>query len=412
MKKIIIPALLFVLFFLGCSNPTSSEDINKVTVSYDSQGGSAVSSLKVEPGKTVETLPVSEKFTYHFDGWYTAVNGGGTKFLADTIVKENMTVYASWTQTAIVSTLAGSGTAGSSDGTGTAASFNQPAGIATDSAGNLYVADRMNHLIRKISPEGIVTTLAGTGAATFNEPLGVAVDKEGTVYVADHNNNLIRKITPAGVVSTLAGSGDEGSYDGTGIEASFNKPWGIAVDSEGTVYVAEYGNNLIRKISPAGVVTTLAGSGDEGSDDGTGANATFKALSGMTVDSAGNLYVVDNANGLIRKITAEGVVTTLAGSGTFGSDDGTGTSASFGIPIGVAVDSAGNVYVADNGNNMIRKITPAGVVTTLAGSRTRGSNDGDGTDATFYSPFGVAVDSQGTLYVADTYNYLIRKITQ
>jgi len=416
MKKMIIPALFFVLLFLACSNPTSLEpnpapEDNKVTVSFDCQGGSAVSSLKVEPGSTVETLPVAKKLSYTFDGWYTAVNGGGTKFLATTIVKEDITVYASWTQTAIVTTLAGSGTAGSSDGTGKTASFNEPVGPAVDSAGNLYVADRQSHLIRKISPEGIVTTLTGT---SFKKPNGVTVDAAGNVYVADIDDHSIQKITPAGAVTTLAGlSGTPGSNDGTGTAARFNSPSAIAVDSKGTVYVTDSGNNLIRKITPTGVVTTLAGSGMEGKDDGTGTAASFASLCGIAVDSEGTVYVTDGENNLIRKISPAGVVTTLAGSGTPGSDDGTGTAASFGMPCGVTVDSAGNLYVAEMGNNLIRKITSAGVVTTLAGnSQKGGSDDGDGTAATFLKPFGVAVDSQGTVYVADTYNYLIRKITQ
>jgi len=207
MKKIVIPMLLFTLFtlfLLGCSNPTSSKDdptssednptsseeTRKVTVSYDSQGGSAVSSQQVSLGGTVETLPVSEKFTYTFDGWYTAVNGGGTKFLANTAVNADITVYASWTQTAVVTTLAGSGSSGAINGTGTAASFNEPYGVTADSAGNVYVADYKNHLIRKITSSGVVTTLAGTSgyhgsddgtgtAASFSHPNGVAVDSRG-----------------------------------------------------------------------------------------------------------------------------------------------------------------------------------------------------------------------------------------
>jgi len=401
MKKMIIPVLFFVLFFLGCSNPTSSDpspaptqpnpapiEDNEVTVSFDCQGGSAVSSLKVEPGSTVETLPVSEKFTYHFDGWFTAVNGGGTKFLADTVVKEDITLYASWAQTAVVTTLT--------------TSLSDPSGITTDEAGNLYVADRGNHLIRKISPEGTVTTLAGSGkpgkedgdgtAASFNTPFDVAVDSEGTVYVADFTNNLIRKITHAGAVTTLTES--------SGTAATFGGPK-VAVDSAGTVYVADAGKNLIRKITPSGVITTLAGSGKPGKADGTGTEASFEGLSGITVDSAGTVYVTDSTNKLIRKITADGIVTTLAG-----------TAASFSVPLGIAVDSAGNVYVADFWDQLIRKITPAGVVTTLAGSGKLGKDDGTGTAASFHGPIGVAVDSKGTVYVADSANHSIRKITQ
>ncbi len=320
----------------------------------------------------------------------------------------------------IVTTLAGSGVASYIDGNGTAAQFNRPAGVAVDSAGTVYVADRDNNRIRKITPAGVVTTLAGSGAygsadgtgiaAQFNGPLGVAVDSSGTVYVADTYNNLIRKITPAGVVTTLAGSGAPGSTNGTGNAASFNTPYGVAVDSSGTIYVGDGLSYLVRKITPAGVVTTLAGSGVAGFTDGTGTTAQFNRPDGVAVDSSGTVYVADAYNHRIRKITPAGVVTTLAGSGVAGFTDGTGTTAQFNYPYGVAVDPSGTVYVADYATSHIRKITPAGVVTTLAGSGVQGFADGTGTAAQFFLPFEVAVDSSGTVYIADTYNNRIRKI--
>ena len=221
-------------------------------------------------------------------------------------------------------------------------------------------------LIGNYSINCTVTTLAGSGsegsvdgtgiAASFKYPKGVAVDSIGNVYAADQGNHKIRKITSIGVVSTLAGSGAGGSVDGTGIAASFYYPKGVAVDSIGNVYVAD-GGNKIRKITPSGVVSTLAGSGSEGSVDGTGIAARFSYPQGVAVDSIGNVYVACNGNHKIRKITPSGVVTTLAGSGSLGSVDGTGIAASFIYPMCVAVDSIGNVYVADGGNK-IRKITP------------------------------------------------------
>ena len=202
------------------------------------------------------------------------------------------------------------------------------------------------------------------------------MDSAGNVYVADYGNSKIRKITPAGVVAAFAGSGAQGDADGTASAASFNYPESVAVDSAGNVYVADYGNDEIRKITRAGVVTTFAGSGAPGDADGTGSAASFNGPEGIAVDSAGNVYVADYGNNKIRKITPAGVVTTLAGSGAQGDAGGTGSAASFDGPEGVAVDSADNVYVGDEFNNDIRKITSAGVVTTFAGSGAQGGADG------------------------------------
>jgi serine/threonine protein kinase, bacterial len=322
-------------------------------------------------------------------------------------------------QTVTVYTLSGSGTEGSADGAGTAASFYNPIGVALDAAVNIYVADVGNYKIRKITPAGAVSTLAGSGtagstngigtAASFYYINGIALDATGNVYVADQYNYQIRKITPAGVVSTLAGTGD-GSADGTGAAASFNQPSGVALDAAGNIYVADLGNYKIRKITPAGVVSTLAGSGTAGSINGAGAAASFMGPIGLAIDAAGNVYVAD-ADNKIRKITPAGVVSTIAGSGTQGSADGTGAAASFKGPAGVALDAAGNVYVADAYNNKIRKITPAGVVSTIAGSGTIGSDDGTGATATFARPFGLALDAAGNVYIADRNNNKIRKIT-
>src|SRR5438034_200826 len=211
----------------------------------------------------------------------------------------------------------------------------------------------------------------GTGnAARFFHPSSVAVDRSGNVYVADSSNHTIRKATPAGVVTTLAGlAGYGGSADGTGSTARFFSPYGVAVDSGDNVYVADTANHTIRKVTPAGEVMTLAGlAGSPGGADGTGSAARFTVPYGVAVDGADNVYVGDTANATIRKVTPAGVVTTLAGlAGSFGSVDATGSAARFGFPSGVAADSAGNVYVADKSNHTIRKMTPAGAVTTLAG---------------------------------------------
>ncbi len=350
----------------------------------------------------------------------TADNVYVTDYAANTIRKI--------TPTGVVTTLAGTaGQAGGLDAQGSAARFSNPFGLAVNSNGDVLVADTYNNAIRKVTSSGAVTTLAGltrTGSADgagsvarFNNPLGAATDASGNVYVVDYGNDTIRKITSAGVVSTLAGTaGVAGSADGTGAAASFTGPGGLATDSAGNIYVAETENNLIRKITPTGVVTTLAGApgtSNDGSDDGTGAAASFKGPGAPVVDSAGNVYVTDGGNNTIRKITPAGEVTTFAGTaGSQGSADGTGASASFNAPSGLAIDGSGNLYVTDSGNHTIRKITPEGVVTTLAGTAgLSGTNDGTGVEARFNSPQGVVSDSAGNLYVADTENQTIRKIT-
>jgi sugar lactone lactonase YvrE len=242
--------------------------------------------------------------------------------------------------------------------------------------------------------------------------MGLAVDANGNIYVADAGNHLIRKITPAGVVTTLAGSGKPEFADGDGVSASFSSPSWVALDKNGNLYVSDFNNNRIRKITPSGVVTTLAGSETAGYADGQGTAAQFKGPSGIAVDGIGNIYVGDRGNNRIRKISPSGVVTTLAGSETAGYADGQGKAAKFNNPTSLAVDGIGNLYVADNGNNRIRKITPSGTVTTLAGSGNTGAEDGYGTAASFKGPWGIAVDAIGTVYVADQQNHKIRKIYQ
>jgi len=358
---------------------------------------------------------------HFYDPAGVASDGAGNLYVADRL---NHTIRRV-TPAGMVTTLAGTpGVSGSADGTGAAARFSEPIGVTVDSAGNLYVADSSNHTIRKITPAGAVTTLAGTpgmsgstdgtgAAARFNDPWGVAVDRAGNVYVADLKNHTIRKVTAAGVVTTLAGTaGESGSSDGEGSAARFRLPKSVAVDSADNIYVADTDNDTIRKIT-AGVVTTLAGTArTPGSADGTGANARFTYPSGVAVDGAGNLYVTDWFYSLIRKVTADGVVTTLAGTADIcGSTDGTGPAARFCLPIGVAVDGAGNVYVGDYGNSAIRKITTGGIVTTLAGTAGYGHIDDTGPAARFSDVVGMTVDGTGNIYVVDQGSNTIRKVT-
>ncbi len=283
--------------------------------------------------------------------------------------------------------------------------------IALDASGNAYVAQ--NNLIKKITPSGEVSTFAGNGkaanvdgigtVASFYSPVGVAVDATGNVYVADLSNNSIRKITPDGVVSTLAGSGKPGYADGLGKAASFNSPWGITVDAVGNVYVADNGNSLVRKITPAGMVSTII-------NHTSGKAATFDSIQGIAVDAAGNIYA--STSYLISKITPSGIVSTFAGSDeNSGLANGIGTAAFFKGIRGITIDAVGNLYAADGGNNLIRKITPQGVVSILAGSGAQGKTDGLATAASFNNPAGVAIDALGNVYVADGLNNLVRKIT-
>jgi sugar lactone lactonase YvrE len=315
---------------------------------------------------------------------------------------------------------------GVANGMESVAPFNTPWGVATDSSGNVYVTDTNNHTVRMINPGGAITTLAGlagnsgsadgTGSrARFNHPLGVATDNSANVYVADTNNQTIRKITPSGAVTTLAGlAGNGGSADGMGSAARFGYAYGVTTDSSGNIYVADAGNNTIRKITVAGGVTTLAGlAGHAGRADGIGSAARFNNPNGVATDSSGNIYVADRGNNTIRKVTPAGAVTTLAGlAGTGWSTDGTGSEARFDFPQGVATDSSGNVYVADSNSHTIRRITPAGEVTTIAGARgCQGSADGTGSEAWFNWPQGVATDGSGNVYVVDTNNRAVRMIT-
>ncbi len=305
------------------------------------------------------------------------IDGSGNLYVADA----NADTVQKINSSSQVSLLAGTnGTAGATDGAGAAARFNQPNGVVVLANGSLVVADTANATLRAIDAAGTVTTLAGSSAtrggadgmgttATFSAPVGIARDSGGALFVADSMNHAIRKVTSAGVVTTVAGSaGAQGSTDGAATAARFNLPNGIAVDANGVVYVADTTNNTIRRIGTDGTVGTLAGLvGVSGFDNGTGIAALFNRPMALVADGAGNLFVADTGNSTIRKVTAAGVVTTFAGvAGIAGIADGSGAEALFNQPQALAIDAAGNLYVADTGNAAIRKITPAGVVTTLA----------------------------------------------
>lgn len=316
------------------------------------------------------------------------------------------------------------GSSGSLDGSGSAARFSTPAHAAISSDGNIFVVDQDNQIIRRITPSGVVTTFAGAmgvqgatdgigTAAKFRNPSGLAFDSAGYLYVSDYGNHTIRRIDPGGVVTTYAGSaGVSGSLDGSVGTARFSYPRGLVVDSGGNIIVADWGNNTIRMISPGGMVSTLAGSpGMAGAIDGTGSTARFSAPSGVAADSFGNIYVADSDFHIVRKVTSSGTVTTLAGSpGTSGTTDGFGGAARFRYPTGIAMSPGGFLLVADYNNHTVRKVTFTGQVTTVGGlGGSSGSMDGIGTNSRFYRPYSMAISPDGIVYLCDLYNSRISK---
>ena len=342
-----------------------------------------------------------------------ATDAAGNVLVADT---ENYTIRKI-IPGAFVTTLAGTPSIrGGDDGTGALATFYGPYGIAVDAASNIYVADTGNNTVRKLNLAGTVTTLAGVARASgsadgvgtsvrFNGPSGIATDSTGDVFVADSLNSTIRKVTPVGVVTTLAGTaGIVGSADGVGSAAQFAYPGGIATDTAGNIYVADTLNCMIRKVTPAGVVTTLAGTNNgtfeyscQGHADGVGAAAQFWSPLGIATDTTGNVYVADTRNATIRKITPAGVVTTLAGTaGVIGSADGVGSAAQFFGPGLMAIDTSGNLYVADN--DTIRKITPDGTVSTVIGVAGASTFTAGPLPAQVDAPVGLAISGR-SVYV-------------
>ncbi len=331
-----------------------------------------------------------------------AVDGGGNAYTVD---GRSDTVNRI-APDGVVTTVAGSGTIGTADGTGTAAEFNSPMAVATDASGDLVVADTGNRILRKVTRDGVVTTIAGVpGVSGYRDgtvaspplmsPWGVAVNGSGNALVTD--SNAILMITPDGtrtVVAEIAGAA------------------GAAVDDSGNFFVADASNHAIRRIAPDGTVTTIAGTlGVSGSADGS--SALFNSPMGVAVDRAGNVYVADTGNHTIRRISRSGNVNTVAGMpGVCGSADGTGSAAQFCVPYAIAVDAQLNLYVADTGNETIRTISPAGKVTTIAGTAgVPGSADGAGASAQFSWPTGIAVDGSHNVYVSDQGNSTIRMIT-
>ncbi|WP_052467064.1 IPT/TIG domain-containing protein [Psychroserpens damuponensis] len=319
---------------------------------------------------------------------------------------------------AIVDTMVGSDL-GNADGQGVNVQFNNPRGIVFDSQGHLYVVDNSNHSIRKVTASGVTTTFAGSTqgfadgigtSAKFDSPGFIAIDAQDNLYVTDLYNHKIRKITPDGEVSTFAGS-TQGNEDGIGTEAKFFHPMGITIDADGNLYVSDTYNHNIRKITPTGEVTTLAGSEQGFADAVVGTEAKFQYPHGLAIDKNNNILVADRGNNGIRKISAIGSVTTITGSTQAGYENGPLGTALFNDPIAIEVDEDGNLYITDTDNHVIRKVDNYGQVSTFAGS-TLGNSDGIDMQASFNRPFGITKKGKYKMYVSDSFNHRIRRITQ
>ncbi|MFC8494136.1 RICIN domain-containing protein [Streptomyces sp. NPDC057235] len=334
----------------------------------------------------------------------------------------------------LIRTIAGTGTKGfKGDGeAAVSAQLDHGFGVAVDSAGTVYFTDHGNHRIRKVTVDGKVSTVAGSASggkfsgenvpavsAQLNWPRGLAVDGEGNLYIADGNNHRVRKVTPDGTITTVAGTGNPAfSGDGgTAASARLNTPYGVAVDEDGTLYIADCNNHRIRKVTPDGKISTITGSASAGSrgDNGAATSAQLNRPHDLAVDGAGTLYIADCNNHRIRKVTPDGTITTVAGAGTPGSDGdgGPATKARINLPTSVAVDSTGALYIAEYGGHRIRKVTPDGTITTLAGTGTPGSGGdaGPADSAQLSNPISLAVDNVDTLYIAEYSGHRIRKIT-
>lgn len=357
-----------------------------------------------------------------------AVDSAGNLLIADTDNERVRKVSPN----GIITTVAGDGyyRYGGDGGPAASALLNTPRLIAVDNAGRLFIADTNNHRIRQVDTQGTITTVAGDGIGSYSGdggpaasaallyPSGVAVDNAGDLFIADSGNNRVRKVSVGGAISTVAGNGTPG-YSGDGgpaTSAALNDPYGVAVDNAGNLFIADSGNNRIRKVNPAGAITTVAGNGVAGQsgDGGSALTAELDQPHGIAVDAAGNLFIADWWNDQVRKVSSAGAITTIAGGGGGGylGDGGPATSALLYFPAAVAVDKEGNIFIGDSANNAIRMVNPAGTITTVAGNGTFGysGDDGSATTAELGQPQGVAVDNAGDLLISDTLNNRIREV--
>lgn len=333
-----------------------------------------------------------------------------------------------------ISTVAGNGLVGYwGDGGQAAAAVVRPYCIATDAAGNYYISDWIGNAVREVTANGVINTIAGNGtlgysgdggpatSAQLNTPCGVVVDPAGDIYIADTGNDVVREVTPDGNINTIAGNNTRG-YSGDGsapASAQLYSPTGLALDAAGNLYISDCGNNVIRVVTPgAGTIFTLAGNIEPGysGDGGPAGNAQFSYPKGLAMDSSGNLYIADFGNSAIRKITPGGTITTIAGNGTAGyfGDGGPAASAELSYPISVAADSSGNVFIADTSNQRVREVQASGTIVTVAGDGTPGyaGDGGPSTGALLNYPGALAVNSQtGGIYIGDWDNNVVRLLT-
>jgi uncharacterized protein (TIGR03437 family) len=391
----------------------------------------------------ITTVAGNGTFGYSGDGgpatsaklspWGVAVDGSGNLYITDFYDSVIRKVAAA---TGIITTVAGNGTFGYSGdgGPATTAQLAEPSGVAVDGSGNLYIADWDDHVIRKVTAAtGIITTVAGNGSPGYSGdggpatgaqlacPWGVAVDGSGNLYLADTGYYRIRKVAAAGTITTVAGNGRQYAYSGDGgpaTSAQLALPYGAAVDGSGNIYIADWDDNAIHRVAAAtGIITTVAGNGSGGysGDGGPATSAQLSGPAGVAADGSGNIYIADEYNNVIRKVAAAtGIITTVAGDGTQGysGDGGPATGAQLGVPLGVAVDGSGNLYIADSLYNRIRKVTAAtGIITTVAGGGSAYPGDGGPATSARVFPSGVAVDGSGNLYIAEFYGSVIRKVT-
>jgi streptogramin lyase len=351
-----------------------------------------------------------------------ALDAAGDLFIADSGNNRVREV----TPSGVITTVAGNGTGGFSGdgGPATAAGLDLPAGVAVDAAGDLFIADFHNQRAREVSPSGVITTVAGNGsrgfsgdggpatAAELNDLEGVAVDAAGDLFIADTFNSRVREVSPSGIITTVAGGTGDG---GSATRAALAFPSNVAVDAAGDLFIADPVNERVREVTPAGVITTVAGGGNSVRDGGPATAAQLFSLAGLAVDAAGDLYIADASDERVREVLPSGIITTAAGSGTegFGGDGGPATAAELFKPAALAVDAAGDLFIADTANNRVRKVSPSGIITTVAGNGTSGfgGDGGPATAAQLSLVGGLAVDAAGDLYIADTDNSRVREVS-